>query len=538
VSHIKNYQHKNLKVEANNENDELRYINYSSCKASECHCQNNPCLHRQNKQTKQTQSHLYNYTRIIILIHSYTMTSKSNKKNSAQKRNIVSPPQHGTPVRQREQKKGKYLLTDAPPTTTSPQPQLTSSDAPLLPNQATTPHTTGGEVTVTHASTKRPSAPPKKYVGTKLLESPPPPQFRQVQSKDVTTSSLQHQQQQSKRAKKTTTSATTPPLQQHSQLNVVTTKSKRKQSSGGSLPPQSFAGTSKAVPVAEISLELLAKMGANVPDISEPHKQKRSKRVAKKQPSIDSEQVEQPADWSGHKNCPGGWKNLIFGSRTPLFPGLNLLSMKTPLGKNVAYKYYKEFQVYSQEIVKELGMDICCIVDISGTNKQRYNKDDLPANTQMHKIPTDQQMLPSEQQLEQFCNLIDTCIKEHNNKLTLVHCTYGVNYTGYFLSYYLASRRAVPVEVAVSYFAVSRKVAMYDAELLDSLYKRLGGGTPCFTKRSLYDKHMMAKYHQVIERRKQDQLDSPVDILDYPQLPNCYDMSKFAVVVQQHNKNL
>ncbi|NWR49447.1 DUS11 phosphatase, partial [Regulus satrapa] len=84
--------------------------------------------------------------------------------------------------------------------------------------------------------------------------------------------------------------------------------------------------------------------------------------------------------------------------------------------------------------VKERKEELGLIIDLTCTTRY-YGPEELPPWLQYHKLLTAGQQVPSRSTTLRFCQLVTSFLEanSHNDKLIGVHCTHGLNRTGYLV---------------------------------------------------------------------------------------------------------
>ncbi|XP_056427483.1 RNA/RNP complex-1-interacting phosphatase isoform X2 [Hyla sarda] len=157
-------------------------------------------------------------------------------------------------------------------------------------------------------------------------------------------------------------------------------------------------------------------------------------------------------------SLPDRWKEYIpIGKR---IPGTRFICFKVPL-KNVFDNKLAPWQRFSpsnlvQEVRKqneELGM----VVDLTCT-KRYYSPQEFPNTITYCKIFTIGHEVPSDAVIAQFKNAVKEYLSENegNDKLVGVHCTHGLNRTGYLVCRYLIDMLNMEPSEAIEKFNKSR----------------------------------------------------------------------------------
>lgn len=79
---------------------------------------------------------------------------------------------------------------------------------------------------------------------------------------------------------------------------------------------------------------------------------------------------------------------------------------------------------------------------------------------------------PTEEQKDEFVNLVHNFITQHPLQCIGVHCTHGFNRTGFLIVSYLVEKTDCALDVALNMFAKVRPPGIYKADYLEELYRR------------------------------------------------------------------
>ncbi|XP_069350567.1 RNA/RNP complex-1-interacting phosphatase [Eulemur rufifrons] len=156
----------------------------------------------------------------------------------------------------------------------------------------------------------------------------------------------------------------------------------------------------------------------------------------------------------GGNHIPERWKDYLpVGQR---MPGTRFIAFKVPLQKsfekNLApEECFSPLDLFNkiQEQNEELGL----IIDLTYT--QRYYKpEDLPETIPYLKIFTVGHQVPDDDTIFKFKCAVNGFLKENkdNDKLIGVHCTHGLNRTGYLICRYLIDVEGMRPDDAIELF--------------------------------------------------------------------------------------
>lgn len=154
-------------------------------------------------------------------------------------------------------------------------------------------------------------------------------------------------------------------------------------------------------------------------------------------------------------NVPDRWLNYTaVGTRIENTP---FVALKCPLGDH----FLRHLNVKEQFGLNEMRMllpEVSLVIDLSNTNRY-YDPDEFRASDIQHiKIRLPGRVLPSIDLLKQFFLIVDNFITESNSnkKLIGVHCTHGVNRTGFFICSYMICKMNFTYKSAVAEFSKAR----------------------------------------------------------------------------------
>ncbi|XP_073685836.1 RNA/RNP complex-1-interacting phosphatase-like [Garra rufa] len=161
---------------------------------------------------------------------------------------------------------------------------------------------------------------------------------------------------------------------------------------------------------------------------------------------------------------------------TPLgkrIPGTRFIAFKVPLKQFFRY-HLNQSEVFGPfDLVRMLekeGQELGLIIDLTFTTRY-YKVEDLPDTlyhlkifTAGHEVPNDDTILSFKKAVRHF--LRDN---ENNDKLIGVHCTHGLNRTGYLICRYLIDVDGMNPQNAINLFNESRGHSIERQNYLDDL---------------------------------------------------------------------
>ncbi|XP_057414036.1 RNA/RNP complex-1-interacting phosphatase isoform X3 [Balaenoptera acutorostrata] len=160
----------------------------------------------------------------------------------------------------------------------------------------------------------------------------------------------------------------------------------------------------------------------------------------------------------GGNHIPERWKDYLpVGQR---MPGTRFIAFKVPLKKsfekNLApEECFSPLDLFNkiQEQNEELGL----IIDLTYTRRY-YKPEDLPETIRYLKICTIGHQVPDDDTIFKFQCAVNGFLKENkdNDRLIGVHCTHGLNRTGYLICRYLIDVEGMWPDDAIELFNRSR----------------------------------------------------------------------------------
>uniref|UniRef100_A0A8C2A7W9 RNA/RNP complex-1-interacting phosphatase n=1 Tax=Cyprinus carpio TaxID=7962 RepID=A0A8C2A7W9_CYPCA len=176
--------------------------------------------------------------------------------------------------------------------------------------------------------------------------------------------------------------------------------------------------------------------------------------------------------YSERKNpIPDRWTDYTaVGKR---IPGTRFIAFKVPLKQSFRYNLtpsdvFGPFDLV--RILEEEGQQLGLIIDLTNTTRY-YNVEDLPntlyhlkISTVGHEVPNDATILSFKKAVRHFLHG-----NENNEKLIGVHCTHGLNRTGYLICRYLIDVDGMNPQKAINLFNESRGHSVERQNYLDDL---------------------------------------------------------------------
>ncbi|CAO1416991.1 unnamed protein product [Diamesa serratosioi] len=139
-----------------------------------------------------------------------------------------------------------------------------------------------------------------------------------------------------------------------------------------------------------------------------------------------------------------------------VIPGTRFICFKVPLRVEMFTSIPNERHTTHDvlESIPNLGM----IVNLTNTQNDTkyYNPRDWPATVNYLWLKTEGHVTPARHLLLQFCREINKFVKNDPDRLIGIHCTHGVNRTGFFVCAYMVLCLNIKPNDALKFFADGR----------------------------------------------------------------------------------
>ncbi|USC25988.1 ptp [Palpita vitrealis nucleopolyhedrovirus] len=141
---------------------------------------------------------------------------------------------------------------------------------------------------------------------------------------------------------------------------------------------------------------------------------------------------------------PNRWHNYLQCGK--VIQNSNIICFKTPLQFELFTYITNEDDVWTvQQIVKRFPK-MGAVIDLTNTSKNYNGVDFLKQGLLYKKIRVPGQMLPTDDMVDKFIHTMQEFTEKCPGMLIGVHCTHGVNRTGYMVCKYLQTLGISPQE--------------------------------------------------------------------------------------------
>uniref|UniRef100_A0A0A9ZG81 RNA/RNP complex-1-interacting phosphatase n=1 Tax=Lygus hesperus TaxID=30085 RepID=A0A0A9ZG81_LYGHE len=154
------------------------------------------------------------------------------------------------------------------------------------------------------------------------------------------------------------------------------------------------------------------------------------------------------------KEIPDRWEPYLpIGSPVR---GTRFIALKVPLKEHVCAKLQPKFR-WTVDILTDRYPDIGMIVDFTLTTRYYDYVDVLKKGVDYCKVAIPGQQIPAESLVKRFFAAVDFYLdKRRDDSLIGIHCTHGVNRTGYMIARYMIQRMGISVSDALESITVAR----------------------------------------------------------------------------------
>ncbi|XP_008190299.1 RNA/RNP complex-1-interacting phosphatase isoform X1 [Tribolium castaneum] len=156
------------------------------------------------------------------------------------------------------------------------------------------------------------------------------------------------------------------------------------------------------------------------------------------------------------KRIPDRWENYLpVGRRVP---GTRFLPFKVPLKMELCRRQ-PESEWFTPGILVENIPKLKAVIDLTNTNRY-YNSEEFTSKGILYKkIGVMGRKLPPKEIREEFFDAVDQLCRtldQDRDALIGVHCTHGLNRTGYLICKYMVLRMKIDPQEAINKFQEAR----------------------------------------------------------------------------------
>ena len=168
---------------------------------------------------------------------------------------------------------------------------------------------------------------------------------------------------------------------------------------------------------------------------------------------------------------PEGW--LDYSKMGKLVENSKIIPLRVPLKSEFKdLRYSEKFSVQDAiEMVEDKNHLVGMVINLCFTDKYYDVTDFTKEGAAVKKIKVPGHHVPEEKYVKEFCDVIEQFERENekSRKVVLVHCTHGLNRTGFLICSYLIKVKGVDPVKAVESFEKARGHKIRRQNYVDAL---------------------------------------------------------------------
>lgn len=170
------------------------------------------------------------------------------------------------------------------------------------------------------------------------------------------------------------------------------------------------------------------------------------------------------------KNVPDRWE--AYKNMGRQIPGTRFICFKVPLKEEIVRNAVRNgAEWFCPRTLMDHCQNLGLIVDLTYTDRY-YNPSVFTTQGIRHaKLKTQGKVIPKAKDVKRFFKIIDSFLEENkeNEKLIGVHCTHGLNRSGYLVCRYMIQHLGIPPDQAIADFNSARGHEQERQNYLDHL---------------------------------------------------------------------
>ncbi|NWY77153.1 DUS11 phosphatase, partial [Erithacus rubecula] len=157
-------------------------------------------------------------------------------------------------------------------------------------------------------------------------------------------------------------------------------------------------------------------------------------------------------------------------------PGTRFVAFKVPLQESFHRNLLPEERFSPHDLIRkveERQEELGLIIDLTCTTRY-YGQEELPPTLRYYKILTMGHQIPNRKTIMRFKYIVKKFLtaNKDNDKLIGVHCTHGLNRTGYLVCRYLIEVEGMEPNAAIELFNKCRGHPIERTNYIQDLQKR------------------------------------------------------------------
>eukprot|EP00057_Strongylocentrotus_purpuratus_P035291 XP_798461.4 PREDICTED: RNA/RNP complex-1-interacting phosphatase [Strongylocentrotus purpuratus] len=196
------------------------------------------------------------------------------------------------------------------------------------------------------------------------------------------------------------------------------------------------------------------------------------------------------------KTIPDRWEKYVpFGD---VIKGTNILPLKVPLKENLSSRLLEKDRFTPDDLLQklnEMNYRMGLIIDLTATTRYYNPEIFIDRDVQYVKVFTPGHVVPPPEVVDKFTAAVSS-FKEYNkdNDMIIgVHCTHGVNRTGYLVCRYLIEREGYKPKDALKAFEEARGYPIERENYIEDLLQLSGDRRESVRSKEFHDVYFQEK---------------------------------------------
>ncbi|XP_023945689.2 RNA/RNP complex-1-interacting phosphatase homolog [Bicyclus anynana] len=156
----------------------------------------------------------------------------------------------------------------------------------------------------------------------------------------------------------------------------------------------------------------------------------------------------------GSKSIPDRW--LPYKACGKVIEGTRIICFKVPLKRIVQAKVVSSNEIWDIKTLLEAIPKLRAVIDLTNTARYYDSQEFKSAGILHTKLLMPGRIIPPETTVTKFFNAVDTYLGIDKDSLVGVHCTHGLNRTGYMVCRYMRDRLGISGTEAIKRFEEAR----------------------------------------------------------------------------------
>lgn len=171
-----------------------------------------------------------------------------------------------------------------------------------------------------------------------------------------------------------------------------------------------------------------------------------------------------------NNSIPERWES--YKSMGRQIPGTRFIAFKVPLRETIMQKV-RHAEWFCPRTLMDHCVNLGLVVDLTNTSRYYDPQVFISQGIEYAKLFTEGKIIPRNNNVYKFFNVVNNFLKQNkdNEKLIGVHCTHGLNRTGYMICRYMIQQLRIPSDQAIADYNSARGHAQERENYLADLRK-------------------------------------------------------------------